>query len=226
MIKKIKNIEQGGRLFWLDRSSPRGTSSLFKIAALSLLLVFQFPSLDWAQGNLVNLYNWHDATADIPPSDSNLYAFAVSPNFAEFDGGLTSNSVNGGPPWIQPRLTGILDTTPGATYEISYTLSTGETAASVDMLFGDSDALYEYCGGDMGFSTNLVYTFEAASTTTQMSFECNLDPVQSIDLFGVSVVEVPEIRSGYLIVFLGCAWWFAKKWRRLMPSRVGVAANR
>jgi hypothetical protein len=195
----------------------------FKALPISFALAafFGFQLSATAQGNLVDLYGWSDATTDIRPSQVNEFALATSHTSAEFNGGLTTNSGGGGPPWVEPSLTGDLNTTPGVTYEISYTLnSAGMTGFGVSMAFGDSTALYEFPGGTFGsIATNLCYTVTATSADTQMSLQCYLDPSEAIDLTGLSVQEVPEMSSTWLFCYGGCALLLARQLRELSQKR-------
>lgn len=179
-----------------------------------------------AQGNLVNLYDWTGET--MYAADPNDGVIISSFNSANFFGAYSTNVLNG-PDHIVPILAGSLDTTPGTTYEISYTLEETYNHSFFDggyMKFGNdtnpcnfSDAIRNP-GTDTYAATNFYdYTDIATSTTTTMSLECHLDNGDSIQVTGLSVIEVPEISAARLFGFGGCVLLLAQPWRRLSHER-------
>jgi hypothetical protein len=217
VTKQIKSGRDRRGYWQLNRWRNFGCPRLLQIAMLSIL-VLQIQLLAQAQGTIVDLYNWSDQTQDIPPSEAGLFAFATSPTSAEFRGGFPTNSNGGGPPWLEPCLNGTVDTTSGATYEISYALSTGPTAASVSITFGDFTSLYEFPGG-ASYATNLIYTVEASSSITPMTFQCYMDPDESIDLTGLSIQEVPELSTWELFLFGACILLIARQVMTMIQRR-------
>ncbi|MGH7981402.1 MAG: hypothetical protein ACREE6_18645 [Limisphaerales bacterium] len=220
MIKLIQTFARC-RVVW--QSNSRRPFRCAPFLQIAVLFLFNVSIIGRAQGNLASFNNWWDTTADIPSTESNEFAFAASPTFVEFNGGQTTN---GQEPWVEPSFSGDVNTTDGAMYQISYTLSTGPTAASLYMSFGGSILSYDYQGGDFGFSTNLIYTIEATSASTTMSFVCYLDPSESVDLTDFSVTQVPELSSEKLFAFLGCALLCVRKLRRLQMRACGISARR
>ena len=199
-------------------------SKLLQIVILSAM-VLGLPISGHAQGNLVNLSDWTNETRGA--ENPNNHVQVISATFAYFGpNGYWSTNGPGQP--VDPILTGILDTTPGATYEISYTLSFSSPPGSVP----NAQVTFDNCTTNAtppasfdGFfmlsgTRSLDYTVVATSPTTTMSFNLYIfDDVGSFTLSDVSVTAVPEISSARLIGFGACVWLFAKPWRRLSSRR-------
>lgn len=196
------------------------------LIALALAIVFGLQSNAQAQGNLVNLYNWENETAVGSDPNPNDYLAVSSSTSAKFSGGYTDQG--GG---VSPIMTGLFDTTPGASYQISFTMqnlsqfdgSASESFGNDTMNFGLPAVLLN--GGESYADTpvNIDFTAVATSTTTAMSIECYLDPDGgAADLSGLTVTEVPneapEASSILLFCFGCCALLLVRNWPRFFPK--------
>jgi hypothetical protein len=196
--------------------------------ALASVLVFGLQLGAQAQGNLVDLYNWENETvvgSDPNPNDYLAISSAIS---ARFSGGYTDQG--GG---VSPILTGSFATTPGATYQISFTMcNLNSFGGSASETFGDNsmnfDLPFVYLDGGESYSdtpVNIDFTAIATSATTTMSIECYLDPdggsAALSDLIvteGPELSPVPEVSSIGLFCFGGCALLLARNWQRFFPK--------
>ena len=206
-------------------------SKPLQILMLSTIALGLQPS-GHAQGNLVNLNNWTASSAILPGFSPVPPPKITSFNSAYFLGWLTSYTNN---PTIFALsagiLTGNLNTTPGATYEISFSLDMGDSVG-IDvafMSFGNITA-----GGKIPvlLNTNVTsenpnitlpvccdYTVLATSDITTMSFSVTPDVSCGVNLENLLVVETPEVSTVRLFGFGGCALLIAQQWRRLFPKR-------
>jgi hypothetical protein len=152
--------------------------------------------------------------------DQGIYVSAY--DSARFFGGYSTNIFHG-PDHIVPILTGNLDTTPGALYEISYTIGNDPThvfgVGAFSMSFGNftySTSLYDM--GSPGSSQNLNFLLTANSPITTISFRWGLDNGQEGTLCNLSVSAmpqaVPEVSTVRLLGLAGCILLIARPWRR------------
>ncbi len=154
-----------------------------------------------ALGNLVNLNNWTGQTRyGSSPNDG---IAILSYNSALFSGFYST----GGAGLIVPVLTGSLNTTPGAAYEIRFTVANdpfhSETGSGT-MSFGGFSAFIDlYAMGGAGSSENFDYLVTATSALTTMSFSWGIDNGYQVSLSNVSVFEVPETASSALLLAMG-----------------------
>jgi hypothetical protein len=180
-----------------------------------------------AQGNLVNLYDWANQTRYVP--DPNYYITIGSFNSANFRSGITTNPLLGDPFIVEPILTGSLHTTPGITYEITFTMQLGspfDAFGGASLSFGNfitnCDLQNPANGNQPGYNppVNFDFTAIATSPTTAMSFNAGFnDYTDGMLLSNVAVMEVPEISASRLFGFGGCVLLLARQWRRFSPKR-------
>ncbi len=168
--------------------------------------------------NLVDLYNWTNETMVGAGDNPNNYVFIRSATSADFDGGFTYES--GGFVPVQPTIAGTMDTIPGVTYEICFTVQDDSVYGpnSAQIYFGNTCTDIDLPPGMPGpnlspIPVNIDFTVEATSATTTMSFEFGLDPSDDEDsLYNLSVTEVPEARSENLMILFGCTLLCMRKW--------------
>lgn len=186
----------------------------------TIIFVLAFQSSVYAQGNMVNLYNWTGET-EYGPSP-NYGITLVSSTSAIFFGAYSTNTTSG-PDHIVPVLAGDLDTTPGATYEISYTVANDpahEEFGGGTMSFGSfSNSIDLLAMGSPGSSENFDFLVAASSAVTPMSFSWSIDNGYQTTLSSLSVTEVPEASTVGLFGLGGIVWLLAQGWRRLPQIR-------
>ena len=170
------------------------------------------------QSNLVNLYDWKNTGINSlsgPPFITNIWT-STSPDEA-FGGLFFYNNVSAN-----------LDTTPGASYEISFsgqfggysywggpTMSFGSFSTGCELLPGG-----QLNNGDGYYPpVNFDFTVVATDPITAMSFTLYVDNNSEITLSNVSVIQVPEISPTSLIAFGGCILILARQWRRTFQKR-------
>jgi hypothetical protein len=143
--------------------------------------------------------------------------------YSEFTAFAVSNLLDNPFP-TRGSLTGIFDTTPGATYEITFTTQGFYfvAPAGASMLFGNftNNCTPRYNSIMQSYGPeNFDYTVVATAQTTTMSFIYVTSPAQGgLSLAEFSVVEVPEISTGGLIGFGGCVFAIAQQGRRLFQK--------
>jgi hypothetical protein len=192
---------------------------LFQIAALCVM-IFQFRSMGEAQANLVDLYNWIDEST--PYKGLIEIGSADSATFIGAYGNLPAlNRLN---------LSGDIDTTPGVTYEISFTLQNwnlysgdgsatfGSKAKDLDYAFSECDS-YFTSGGPVFSPVNYDFTALATSATTTMSFDFILDEGESASLSNFVITEAPEMSVTRLFCYGGCLVLLARQLRRLAQKQ-------
>ncbi len=144
-----------------------------------LVVVLGLKGSGYAQGNLLNLYTWTNATMHSSNPQHNVQIESF--NSARFAGSLGTNNPYSFP--VTPILTGNLATTPGASYEISFTMENmwitdwGPTEVSFGNFTTNFDlpriqqrgSQYQY------FPVNLDFTVLANSSTTTMTFTVAVD---------------------------------------------------
>jgi hypothetical protein len=199
------------------RPISRGSFGLWCALVLSGIL---FQLKGQAQGNLVNLYNWSNQTVvgyDPNPSD---YVNILSSTSASFFGDYSKSG------FAVPILSDSLNTVPGVTYEINFTLEDQNIEACTGYAFfgNTSTDLDLPPPGGNPFNLSVVpvsvdFSAVATSVTTTMSFEFSLDSSGIAGLSNLSVTEVPEVPDLELVVFLGFVLWGAKLSRRLPQMR-------
>lgn len=172
----------------------------------------------------MDLYSWTDKSSPYKGL-IDLY----SSNSATFIG-----NYNGEGGFNDLVLAGSLNTTPGATYEISFTLQDkspiGDDGGSGSFLFGNSEMNLDGTFRD-SYITNGTYEFPAVnydfmtlatSSTTTMSFDLVLDEGLNTALSNLAVTEItpaPEISSGRMFFYGGCIFLFAKQLQRFLRNR-------
>lgn len=186
-----------------------------------------------AQGNLANLNDWIAQTKYGSSPNSGII---ISDSASAIFFGSYSTNVFSGPDHIIPVLTGILDTTPGTTYEISYCL--------------EHDGRFIYCDGTFSFGSfnygfNLSFTGHSSGTPEVFDFlvtaNASLTPMSfawpAIDNgdaaflsnFSVTavpeVIPVPEVSTASLLGLGGCAWLLAPLGRRSVGTRKSEDGN-
>jgi hypothetical protein len=186
-----------------------------------------------AQASLVNLYDWMNETMYSSTPDFNVQI--QSPNSVGFFG---SRSTNNAPyPFALPVLTGSLNTTPGTTYEISFTMQNDfvETIGQPEVSFGsfttnfDLPAAQETDGQLQYFPVNIDLTAVAMSFDTTMTFTVPIDTGDAMSLNNLEVtaitgstignVFVPEPSTTKLVFCFGFAWLLAQRLGRLLKIR-------
>jgi hypothetical protein len=213
---------------WLDVITKGNVVRISRSLHMLMLSAFAlgFQASGRAQGNLVNLYDWTNQTRYVP--DPNYYIIIGSFNSANFRSGITTNPLLGGPFIVEPVLTGSLPTTPGITYEISFTMQLGAPFAAfggASLSFGNfttnCDLQNPANGNQPGYNppVNFDFTAVATSPTTAMSFNAGFnDYTDGMLLSNVAVMEVPEISASRLFGFGGCVLLLARQWRRLFQK--------
>jgi hypothetical protein len=170
-----------------------------------------------AQGDLVNLYNWSNETESVAPDTMSRFISIYSNSSADFYGGFTTNYSSGFA--VCPLLVGTVNTVPGDSYEVSFTMQnmSGYAGGVAESFDGDSTNL-SFPSDDLGYTeipVNVDFTAVATSTTTMVSFQCYLDPEGGqADLYNVSVTEVPESSASRLFLCGGFVLLMAKQLRK------------
>lgn len=222
-------IKAGASRCGLWQANPTGRFRLFSFLRIVVLavIIFCVQSRSYAQGNLVDLYNWSNETEVGYDPNPNDYVNIVSATSAYFYGDYSPNG------FAVPILSTTLNTIPGATYDVSFTLQDQNVeACSGYEYFGNTSTdvdLQPPVGDPINPSLvpeNIDFTVIANSTETDMSFEFALDSSGIASLSNFSVTEVPEVSSGKLFVFLGCILLCVRKWRRLLQMRTCNAVVR
>jgi hypothetical protein len=186
-------------------------------------MIFQFQSMVQAQG-LVDLYHWSDNST--PYTD---FININSSNSAMFIGNYNNE---GG--FNDLILTGSFDTTPGTSYQISFTLQDespiGDDGGSGSLDFGNSEISLDgaFCGSYLSNGTyvfpaaNYNFTATATSPTTTMSFNLSLDEGLDTGLSNLTITQimaVPETSSTRLFLFGGCVFMLAKQLRKVTQKQ-------
>lgn len=225
MTKHTNTIEGCRGFSWLNPQGVFKCPALLQIAVLAAVL-FQFASIGHAQGNLGDLYNWKDDSAPITGL-IDIYSCNSATfigNYANFPG-LNQLSLSGG-----------LNTTPGATYQISFTLQDtgiGDFDGTGDLWFGSSEmnlnSTFEdghITGNGYAFApVNYDFTAVATSSTTSMSFDFVLDQGLNADLSNLQITIVPEISTSRLFCYGGFVLVLAGQLRKLNQKRVLAKAK-
>jgi hypothetical protein len=200
-------------------------SPLQIIVLSATALGFQFDAR--AQDNLANLNDW---TAGTQYGSSPNSGIIISDSASAIFFGSYSANVFSGPDHIIPILTGTLDTTPGTTYKISYSL--------------EHDGRFIFCDGTFSFGSfnygfNLPFTGQPSGTpeafdflvtanasSTPMSFTwpaIDNGDAAFLSHFSVTavpeVIPVPEVSTAGLLGLGGCAWLLAPFVRRSSGKR-------
>jgi hypothetical protein len=126
---------------------------------------------------------------------------------------------------------GDMNTTPGATYEISFTLQdasfSGDFDGAGDVSFGNCEVNLDSAFEDGYMTTNgylfppVNYDFTAVadSSTTSMSFDFLLDEGLNADLSNLDIMEVPEPSATRVLYCSGCLMLLARQWRKLTQKQ-------
>jgi hypothetical protein len=181
-----------------------------------------------AQVNLVNLYDFTGET-------QNGYSANQGIDILSFDSVvlICAYGTNGPPSLsnlIEPILTGNMNTTPDATYEISYIVSHGPpdfirlpvyvSFGNFPIDVGDAVLAAEQDSPTPYAALSYDYTKIATSTTTALTFDASfIDEADSIVFSNISVMEVPETSVAGLFGFGACTLLLAQRWRGLFPKR-------
>jgi hypothetical protein len=184
-----------------------------------------------AQSNLVNLYDWTPETqyGFTPDQGISIGSF----DSASFYGQYSVNGRGNRNDIIHPILTVNLDTTPGTTYQISYTLemsnlSRFQTPGSLSFGNDPSSFLFYFPSSPLdGDQTSIFdYTRTAVASTTTMTFYVGF--IDTGDLLCLSdfsvtalspVTPVPEVSTASLLVLGGGVWLLAAVRRRTFEPR-------
>jgi hypothetical protein len=222
VTKQIKTIGERLGLSWLNTRTVFRYCVFFPIAVLSVVIL-QFPLIGQAQGNLVDLYNWSNETVVGSDPNPNDYVHLGSATSAFFHGGYTDQG--GG---VTPVIFGSLNTVPGATYEISFTMQNQNSFfGSASLWFGSESTSFQLpvtqVNGGQGYAdmpVNIDFTAVAGSTVTSMFFQCYLDPDGgSAALNHFMVTEVPEVSSSSLIFGGACVFLVANRLRKVTQKQ-------
>ena len=155
-------------------------------------------------------------------SDPNYGIIISSSNAAIFFGSYSTNVVSG-PSHIVPILTGNLGTTPGATYEISYTVANDPVHAELgsgNLSFGSSNYKIDlFAIGGPGSTQDFHFQITTTSPSTTMAFTWWIDNGYQASVSGLSITQVPEVSSARLSGLGGCILLLAQRWRRLSQRR-------
>lgn len=201
--------------------------TLFQIAAI-FVLMFGLQSSGQAQGNLADLYDWNNETQNVSPATQGEYVSIFSANSAGFYGGFaTNNLADGYYHYVSPILTGNLDTTSGATYEVSFTMVDNPIdTASATVSFGDFTTNFDLpinyssgLNGIYGIPVTIDFTAVATSATTTMSFQNQVSFEGNDSVYDLEVTEVPETSATRLFLCGGFVLLLAKRMRPLIQKR-------
>lgn len=206
---------------WSKSWGPFRFIQFFHIAA-SAAFMLEFQSLAHAQGNLINLFDWTDNSRpyrgliDVFNNNSGVFEGA----YANSQGQLN-----------QLNLTGQISTTPGAVYDVSFTLQDvspfdsgigsvtfGSIQSSLDYAFSSQDSHFT-SNGYQFYPVTYNFTAVAASSMTSMTFDFTLDQGMNAEVSGLTVTEAPEVSS---VELFGCgafAWLFVRHWRQIVEKR-------
>jgi hypothetical protein len=219
-MRKGKQEKSGaGQTFWWPVSV--GCLGLFCTLFLSAFLL---PLQSHAQApiNLVNLYDWNVIGNTFDPGADVQVTSSTS---AVFFGDFSTNGI----PTANLALSYDLNTTPGATYEISFTMEdevlydsyARETFGNTGNCFLLPVTQTNIFPGYFDTPVTIDYTAVATTAITTVSFGATADgDYGETQLWDVSVIEVPEVGSGKLFAFLGCILLYLGKWFR--PSSAGI----
>lgn len=207
-------------------------SKPLQIAILSSM-IFGVELGGYAQVNLVNLYDFTGATQNASSSNQGISADFDSVLLYSAWGINGTGMLSGG--FILPILTGNINTTPGTTYEISYTVSHSQQlwfaglhpvvvfgSSSVDSSGALADGFNPQAAFASDVSVNVDYTYMATSASTPMTFYGyfgdNADSVKFSDISVTALTQVtpvPEVSTASLLGLGGCVWLLASFGRRL-----------
>lgn len=212
-----------------SRLPPPGTfkcPAVLQIAILSAI-IFQVPLWGRAQENLVDLYNWSNDTGYVP--DPSSFITIDSFDSVYFYSGFTTNPLNEGPQVVQPILSGMLATTPGETYDVSFTMQLGapsDAFGGASMSFGDfvtnCDLQNPAHGDSPGYNPPMSFDFAlvATSPATPMAFYADFgDYTDGLSISDAIVTEAPEASTTRLFWCGGCTWLLFRFLRRLLQRR-------
>jgi hypothetical protein len=138
-----------------------------------------------------------------------------SSNCALFQGGFADYNGDTFPLAAVPTLTGNLYTTPGTTYEISFTmLDPAIYTGGASMTFGsfstslDFTSYPNYTSENQPFlPVNFDFTAIASSTSTSLSFSADLDPDGgAVYLEDLTVTAVPEPSATGFLGSVAAGW--------------------
>lgn len=226
MTKQIKTVAGCRAEFRPNTWGAFKAPAFFRVALLSGFLL-QLSSAGQAQENLVDLYHWSNETGYVP-NPSNFVAIN-SYNTAYFSSGYTTNPFNQGPLFVEPVVSGELNTIPGVTYDVSFTLQLNapyDAFGGASMSFGAFTTncnLQNPANGDQpGYNppVNFDFTSVATATTTPMSFCAGFDDFSDgLSISDVMVTAVPEISSAKLFCCGLALLVLREQWTRLINRR-------
>jgi hypothetical protein len=201
------------------RGFSRVNPNCLYIAAL-LVIGIHFSAKGLAQGNLVDLYDWSDQSTpyagfiNVYSSDSAVY---------EGDYG-----VYGG--FNHLNLADNISTTPGLTYDVSFTLlnESSDDSGTGSMIFGDLQTSLDYAFSpsnshytSQGYVFSPVtYTFSVLATdsSTPVSFNFDLDEGMNASVSDFMITPVPEISTDSFLLIGGCTLVLARETRKLLQQ--------
>jgi hypothetical protein len=198
------------------RRAPPQRAQQWLCRGLILLALAVVPGLQspgHAQDNLANLYDCVNQTMNV--SDPSQFIMVYSSNSALFRGGFADSNGGALPPPAVAILTGNLDTTPGTTYEISFTmLDPVPFTGGASMAFGnlntslDFTSCPNYTNPNQPFQPiNFDFTAIASSTSTSLSFSADLDPDGgAVYLEDLTVTAVPEPSATGFLGSMAAGW--------------------
>lgn len=216
MTNQIKTGASRQAFWW---PTFNGSLRAFSILLLSAIFL-EIQSSGRAQENLVDLYDWSNETQNISPGSQGNYMDVYSANWVDFFGGFDTNQHA-----ASPVLAGNLETTPGASYEISFTMANDPIdPGSACLSFGSftTNIVLPRINNGTGFSgppINIDFTAVATSATTTMSFQSYLYYDGEESLNNLEVMEVPEASNTRLFCYGGCIFLLAKQLRKLIQKR-------
>ena len=200
------------------KSNYRFINCLY-VAAL-LVIGIHFSAKGLAQGNLVDLYDWTDQSSPYTGL-INVY----SSNSAVYEGDY---GAYGG--FNHLNLAGNITTTPGVTYDVSFTLlnESSSDSGSGCMMFGNiqTNLNFAFSPSDSyltsdGYAFNPVtFTFSVLATdsSTPVSFNFDLDEGINANVSDFMITAVPEMSTGSYLLFGGCMLVLARESRKFLQQ--------
>ncbi|HXI69230.1 MAG TPA: hypothetical protein VNN22_02615 [Verrucomicrobiae bacterium] len=211
-----------GSLRWQKSSGQVIVMKISKLLQNVILLAIAggFQSGGHAQENLVNLYDWTPQTLNglSPNQGVNIWS-SNSVGFDVQNGAVIFSHTT-------PSLTGNLDTTPGASYQISFDLSFNAHTPYVDWFsvsFGDNSFGFDPFGlifSDPNFYSGTIdFTVIATAPITAMQLAAYGDNGESFYVSDLMVTAVPEVSVNRLLGLGGGSLLLAHLCRRVIPGR-------
>jgi hypothetical protein len=214
---KMDAVGRGFRAFGL-MSGPKLLKT-WQTVMLAAMLAVELNGQ--AQANLINLYNWSNDTRYSGSPNHNVQIDSF--DSAKFYGGRSTN--NAPSPLALPVLTGDLYTTPGASYEIAFTMQNDylESIGNTKVSFGgfvtnlDLPSAQFNSQGLQVYPVDINLNFVATSQTTDFTFCVPLDEGDVISLDNFTMMEVPEMPTSAILGLFGGFWLFLR-WRKQVSN--------